>query len=1786
MRLAYFSQASRWSLLLLFSLALILDASTAEAADQSTARTAAPAAARMVQKARARQPIAFFPANGSGASGYLSHLPGYDLAIRATGMTIRSERRVGGATKAEPAFDGGVHAAPAAEQVVRRTMSLEFVGANAAAQVEGLDAGRARVNRLVGRDPAQWQRDLPTYGRVRAHGLYPGVDLVYYGGRERALEYDLVVAPHADLARVRFRVDGDAKPVLEADGSLDLDGKDGGVRLQRPVLYQDENGGRKAILGGFVRVAPGEFGFKSVAYDHSRPLIVDPQIQLIYATYIGGIHNDEEFDMAVDASGSAYIVGASASQDFPVTGNALQTTRQNIGTYTYDAVILKFDASGDLIYSTFLGGSSNDYAYSVIANADGSVYVGGGTSSSDFPVTTGAYQTKWGGGSDGFLVKISNDGSQLLYSTYLGGAADESVQSLLLNTDGTLWIGGDASGAGLTPSATAAQKAAAGNDNYFLAKAVFNVNGALSLPYLTFLGGSATGQEGGGVAMTTDSAGNLYLAGGTNSADFPVTANAYEKPFPLSNGCYNSPTPNTVGTVTKFSPDLSQMLYSTVIGGHIEDQNGYPDCNQFVLNIHLDAAGNMWLIGTTGMSDFPTTSNAMSKQLNGNGYAGVDDFIAELSASGTSLLYGTFFGGSAFDYGARAVWDPSGNIWMTGTTQSTDYPVTANAVQPANAGGYDTGVTEFSPTATSILYSTFLGGSGDDDINGSGQIKLDTQGNVHLAGGTSSTNYPVTATAVQGLFANGDQGPDGTDVYYSVLGTGLIGAIGPVMGGNTGDTTITVSGAGFQAGASCSLVMGGTTITATQVSISPTGTSITCTFPLNGATAGSYDVTVSNPNSGGSFTKTGAFTVQSGGAPKLWVNIVARPKIRTGVASSVVVTYGNSGTVDGYMSHLVLTMPSQISGTYNVGIPPNLPSGMQVPTSVTTSGQNQIRLLLPRVPAGSSGSFQMQITDNTNNDNYQLQAAIAKPWFTSATTAAAALSTASSSYTPSTSCGSTAPTNCLGYYLTQLANNGATAAQAESIAGTMLSTLQQVEKYGFLPVIQGGTSLTYVPPSTLVTGTLVISGIVSFDNTIEYHIAGLSQQNTIPITASNCVSYAGDVNDANGTLLRCTLTIQAPTGSPITIAGGSYGIGGELIPSFDTCFTTMPNITGAGFTVNVTAGTQFCALNSDTGDEVSPKVPDDVIITIGGFENTESSTDVDLYPGGDGDADDDGTSGGSIDPNGKIGPLGDASTNHYVKPANSLSYNVYFENEASATLPAGQVVVTDQLDGTKVDLSTITFGPVNYGTNAITPPAGSSGFTKTYVPPGVTNYVVRVQGSADQNTGLVKWTFTTIDPATNLPPSDPTVGFLPPDVDGVVGQGGVTFNVMPLGTPATGTAIPNGASVVFDANAAIATPVWTNMIDGSAPLSAVAALPAVETVTGSGTTASFPVAWSGTDTGSGIKTYTIYASDNGGAFTPWQTAVTTTTANYTGTAGHTYGFYSIATDGAGNVQASKTSADTGTQVSSLQASTTTLTVSSTSVTVGTSVMLSASVAASAGTGTPTGMVTFKDGASTVLGSGTVAAGKASYTASALALGGHTITAVYGGDSSFAGSTSNAINVMVTAPADFSVALSAGSGTVTGGSSATSMISVSSSGGFAAAVAFSCSGLPAYSACSFNPATITTSGTMAATSTLTISTNVATAALDRPGFGRAEYGLVAAAGLFGFLLRLKRRRPWLAATLLCGLLMAGGVGLAGCGTPGVVITTPVDATPKGSYTVTITATSGATVHTANYALTVQ
>jgi hypothetical protein len=278
----------------------------------------------------------------------------------------------------------------------------------------------------------------------------------------------------------------------------------------------------------------------------------------------------------------------------------------------------------------------------------------------------------------------------------------------------------------------------------------------------------------------------------------------------------------------------------------------------------------------------------------------------------------------------------------------------------------------------------------------------------------------------------------------------------------------------------------------------------------------------------------------------------------------------------------------------------------------------------------------------------------------------------------------------------------------------------------------------------------------------------------------------------------------------------------------------------------------------------------------------------------------------SIDPNDKTGPDGDGSSSRYVRPISPFAYTVSFENQATATAPASQVVITDILDPTKLNLATLTLGNISFGSNVITAPAGANNFTTLF--PINSSLSVRIQGSLNSGTNTVKWTFTSIDPSTGLPPSDPTAGFLPPDADGVEGQGGVTFTVMPASGLTTGATITNQAAVVFDANSPIDTPAWLNTIDVTLPLSSVTALPSTES------SPTFTVSWSGSDAGSGIATYSIYDSDNGGTYTPWQAGVTATSASFTGQVGHTYGFYSIATDGAGNVQAAKTQADTTTTV--------------------------------------------------------------------------------------------------------------------------------------------------------------------------------------------------------------------------------------------------------------------------------
>lgn len=279
----------------------------------------------------------------------------------------------------------------------------------------------------------------------------------------------------------------------------------------------------------------------------------------------------------------------------------------------------------------------------------------------------------------------------------------------------------------------------------------------------------------------------------------------------------------------------------------------------------------------------------------------------------------------------------------------------------------------------------------------------------------------------------------------------------------------------------------------------------------------------------------------------------------------------------------------------------------------------------------------------------------------------------------------------------------------------------------------------------------------------------------------------------------------------------------------------------------------------------------------------------------------------AIDPNAKSGPFGPGAQQFHTS-STTYNYNVEFENEATASLPAQQVVVTDTLDSSNLDLSTFSLGPIGFGSYTLTPPSGAQQFTGGVDLRPDVNIIVKVDAGLNVATGVVTWHFTSLDADSEQVTTDPAAGFLPPNVTPPQGQGRMLYTIHPKAGIASGAVVCNQATVVFDTNAPINTQNWCNTVDDTAPSSSVTKLPATEP------NASFPVQWSGSDTGSGVNDFTIYVSDNGGAYTAWLSNTTLTTSNYAGTLGHTYAFYSIARDMVGNIEAAKNTADTTTTV--------------------------------------------------------------------------------------------------------------------------------------------------------------------------------------------------------------------------------------------------------------------------------
>ena len=1107
--------------------------------------------------------------------------------------------------------------------------------------------------------------------------------------------------------------------------------------------------------------------------------------------------------------------------------------------------------------------------------------------STDYPVTGGAYEGTYPGGAPtSFVVsEISPDGSALVYSTFFGGpgGASSTAADGIAFYQGNLYVVGTA-GTGLPTTTNAYLTQINSGQAAFVAAFNLAAAGAAQLVASTYYGAtnplpnfSATGN--GGYSMVLDSSGNPWIAGQTYTNNLPTTANALQQTLPaLSTTCQtNGSNLNSAAYVAQLSSDLTKLLYGSYFSGQTTGAHVNAACSEYAHALALDSLGNVYIAGATASATFPTTGGVVQASFPGsNSYAG---FISKLSSDGTQELWSSYIGGNAgYTFPTWLAIDAQGDPWVGGLTQGgANFPISAVTYQNTQKGTFNGYLTQFSTDGTQAPYSTYIGGSGSDQVLAFG---FDPQNNVYVTGSTTSTDFPVTANAFQAIYANGDTVFQPGDIFFLILAqNAIVTSVGPTMVGNNGDTTITITGAAFSQGSSCSLVDGPTTITAAAAVVAADGTSVTCTFALNGANPSAYDLTITAPGNL-TITQKAAVTVQNGGQPNVSASVVGRSMIRTGVPSTYYVTLSNSGTADAYYVQWTIMLSPGVQFSFPAGpiqvSQPDTNAGLNGNYYTESDGTIVIPFLAFHVPAGSSLSVPIQVTV-PGVQSFAVYGGIQAVWFDSYADAVAAF--ASIWANPPTSQPACVSDPLKPYLLNCL------ASQVYMNASGSASTTQLSNTVSGLPNATPATVADLMPLTIQdFAGQLAPPSGVSMSA-----LKARSKPSVVhPLTAPQ-----GPPTPEQATTIDAQLTLltdRALVSNLYNLLKIAHGMCLQADPPKVDMLPCIGNQQVFTYTWQYVGPAGPCGMLSYTVVQgcgmpmppPHPKLP---------------------FPGGN-------TAGAGDDPNYKSGPTG-SGTSQYVAGTTPLTYNVGFENEATATLPAANVVVTDQLNATLVDLTTLTLKSIIIAGNVITIPANAANYTTIY--PLNSSLSVRIQGSLNIDTGVLKFTFTSIDPSTGLPPTDPTVGFLPPDANGVEGQAAVVFSVAPLSTLTTGTQITNQATVVFDANAPINTATWLNTIDATPPVSSVTALSTTQTET------CFTVAWSGTDVGSGIVGYAIYVSDNGGPFTLWQTSTSAGSATYAGQADHIYGFYSIATDGVGNME-TKTVADTSTTVNANAAS--------------------------------------------------------------------------------------------------------------------------------------------------------------------------------------------------------------------------------------------------------------------------
>jgi hypothetical protein len=745
--------------------------------------SAVPASSNVALTAFAASSLAFEPNVGQTDPSvqYLARGEGYALFLTDTDAVLRL-------SPSAPAASGA--STPASQATAANAVvDIGLVGANPQPQITPLDP-LTSVTNYIGSDPAQSHAHVANYARVSYNGVYPGINLVYYGTQGQ-LEYDFVVAPGADPNAIALNVNGADNVTLDGQGNLVIHTAAGNVTEHAPVVYQEINGVRQAIDGHYVLSSPGnsttgayQVRFQVGAYDHSVPLTIDPILD--YSTYFGGSLYDQALGIAVDNKGNVYVTGETDSSNLPpviVSGPSYQPVFQQGIFDSYDAFVLKLDPTGKPIYFTYLGGNEDDSnahpldpgstitvgaiqtsvdGNSIAVDSQGRATVVGQVWQSPgadpnstnpyrpFPVTANALQTNAIVGANGFLTRLLPDGSNYDYSTFINAASVGAFQSDNYGQATSVAVGpGDSVYATgylgvFTPSS-------ATNVSAFLVAIGGDGSKKLAINY------PGDGDNyGNGIAV--DTTGNAYIVGDTSSLDFATTSPVNGETTGGANDAF----------ILKVSPDpaVTSALYAVRIGGSKED-NAY--------SVAVDSAGDAYITGNTSSPDFPTVNAFQSKLANATdpttGSTGTfDAFVTKLDPTGTKIIYSTYLGGDLDDGGNAIAVDSAGHAFVAGLTGSPNFPL-VNPLRIPNGygntyggGQYDAFVAEFDPSGQSLLYSTYLGGGnhvnvelspyvGTDVARG---IALDPLGNVYVTGYTGSIDFPTAGSPVQSTYGGGD----------------------------------------------------------------------------------------------------------------------------------------------------------------------------------------------------------------------------------------------------------------------------------------------------------------------------------------------------------------------------------------------------------------------------------------------------------------------------------------------------------------------------------------------------------------------------------------------------------------------------------------------------------------------------------------------------------------------------------------------------------------------------------------------------------------------------------------------------------------------------------------------------------------------------------------------------------------------------------------------------------------------------------------------------------------------